>query len=133
MKVKLGKTYGDGSQDITFDNMSKAMKETLIRLGMIKCIEDSVKVNAEWLSTLNEGEAPKEPVYGYVEGKPYIFTDALNRPMCKGCRPDTCVGCGEVEDDEPQLCAACNGSGEGMYDGTRCRYCNGTGEDKRED
>lgn len=24
-------------------------------------------------------------------------------------------------------CPACNGSGEGMYDGTRCRQCNGTG------
>lgn len=31
------------------------------------------------------------------------------------------------EDDEPQLCSACNGSGEGMYDGTRCHYCHGRG------
>ena len=28
---------------------------------------------------------------------------------------------------EPELCAACNGSGEGQYDGTRCGYCGGRG------
>jgi len=84
MKVTLGKVYGDGSQDVTFDCMSKPMKETLLRLGMIKVMEDAVRANAEWLTTLTEGDSPKE-----------IFTDALNRPMCKGCRPDTCIGCGE--------------------------------------
>lgn len=29
--------------------------------------------------------------------------------------------------DEPTLCAACNGSGEGQYDGTRCYHCKGKG------
>jgi hypothetical protein len=88
MKVSLGKVYGDGSQDVTFDCMSKPMKETLLRLGMIKAMEDAVKANAEWLTTLSD-DKEVEPV----------FTDVLNRPMCKGCRPDTCIGCGEVEDD----------------------------------
>lgn len=39
---------------------------------------------------------------------------------------------GERElDDEPEelTCTTCNGSGEGMYDGTRCRSCNGSGID----
>ena len=31
-----------------------------------------------------------------------------------------------VDDDEGH-CTTCNGSGEGMYDGTRCRSCNGSG------
>lgn len=31
-----------------------------------------------------------------------------------------------MTDDEP-LCPTCNGSGEGMYDGSRCSSCRGTG------
>lgn len=34
--------------------------------------------------------------------------------------------------DNPPLCAACNGSGEGQHDGTRCVRCCGTGTDRRE-
>jgi len=30
--------------------------------------------------------------------------------------------------DEPEICAACNGSGEGMYEGTNCAECRGHGE-----
>ena len=32
---------------------------------------------------------------------------------------------------EPELCTACNGSGEGQYDGTRCSYCGGSGSIKQ--
>lgn len=35
-----------------------------------------------------------------------------------------------VEDDEyddEYICPACNGSGEGMWDGSTCRKCKGTG------
>ena len=31
-------------------------------------------------------------------------------------------------DPEPRICPACNGSGEGMHDGTRCVTCKGAGE-----
>ena len=30
-------------------------------------------------------------------------------------------------EEEDELCTACNGSGEGQYDGTRCSYCHGRG------
>lgn len=30
--------------------------------------------------------------------------------------------------EEGGYCAACNGSGEGMYDGARCPVCKGRGE-----
>lgn len=30
--------------------------------------------------------------------------------------------------DDTVLCHACSGSGEGMYDGSRCTACNGTGD-----
>lgn len=33
----------------------------------------------------------------------------------------------EDEEDEEQICSACNGSGEGMYEGTRCWSCHGKG------
>lgn len=32
-----------------------------------------------------------------------------------------------IEADEPEICGQCNGSGEGMYDGSRCSRCHGTG------
>jgi len=31
-----------------------------------------------------------------------------------------------IEDDD-YICPACNGSGEGMYDGSTCYKCKGTG------
>lgn len=31
-------------------------------------------------------------------------------------------------DYEPELCSACNGSGEGRYEGSNCSVCNGKGE-----
>lgn len=31
-------------------------------------------------------------------------------------------------DEEAGICPTCSGSGEGMYEGTRCRSCNGRGE-----
>jgi RecJ-like exonuclease len=33
-----------------------------------------------------------------------------------------------IESDEPEsICSRCNGSGEGMYDGTTCPACGGSG------
>jgi len=32
-------------------------------------------------------------------------------------------------DDEGRICGSCNGSGEGMYDGSTCRSCGGSGEE----
>lgn len=34
----------------------------------------------------------------------------------------------EGSDDEPGICPACNGSGEGQHEGTRCYHCKGSGE-----
>jgi DnaJ-class molecular chaperone len=33
--------------------------------------------------------------------------------------------------DDEEFCSACNGSGEGMYDGATCYKCKGTGEEPR--
>ena len=38
----------------------------------------------------------------------------------------------EQAQNEPSICIACNGSGEGMYDGTRCRSCGGSGTERTE-
>ena len=32
------------------------------------------------------------------------------------------------DSEEPGICPACNGSGEGMHEGTTCRTCKGDGE-----
>ena len=47
-----------------------------------------------------------------------LLDDDMRCPDCKKDEPD---------DDEPELCTYCNGSGEGMYDGTRCGHCGGRG------
>jgi DnaJ-class molecular chaperone len=31
------------------------------------------------------------------------------------------------EDYEDEICSGCSGSGEGMYDGSRCYKCHGSG------
>lgn len=36
------------------------------------------------------------------------------------------------DDDEPGYCPYCAGSGEGMYDGTRCGHCHGSGVERDE-
>lgn len=33
----------------------------------------------------------------------------------------------EDDDDEDDICSSCNGSGEGMYDGSTCGVCGGSG------
>ena len=35
---------------------------------------------------------------------------------------------GIIEIDEPGICPACNGSGEGQFEGTTCYHCKGKGE-----
>lgn len=39
---------------------------------------------------------------------------------------------GRGEDDDMGICGACNGSGEGSHDGSRCRVCGGSGVPKRD-
>jgi len=34
----------------------------------------------------------------------------------------------EEKEDEDEICGRCNGSGEGMYDGSTCSACKGAGE-----
>ncbi len=34
------------------------------------------------------------------------------------------------EETESDICTNCNGSGEGMYDGSTCYICNGSGSTK---
>ena len=40
-------------------------------------------------------------------------------PNCKTCDGEGCVD---------YICNSCNGSGEGMYDGSTCHACRGNGE-----
>ena len=34
----------------------------------------------------------------------------------------------DIDDEEGGYCPQCSGSGEGMYDGSRCLACGGSGE-----
>jgi hypothetical protein len=41
-----------------------------------------------------------------------------------------CYEC-EADDDGDGICSSCNGSGEGMADGTKCRTCCGGGSRRK--
>lgn len=38
----------------------------------------------------------------------------------------------EIDTQDEHICSACNGSGEGQYDGTRCMMCKGSGTELKE-
>jgi hypothetical protein len=39
----------------------------------------------------------------------------------------------EFDDEGEEYCVECNGSGEGMYDGSTCGVCGGSGMGRRDD
>lgn len=49
------------------------------------------------------------------------YPDVYRRDLDNQCLCDDCYADTEV------LCGQCNGSGEGMYDGTICYRCKGSG------
>ena len=49
--------------------------------------------------------------------------------LCEDCQYDAELEA-DIESDECVPCSVCNGSGEGMYDGTRCYKCRGSGVEK---
>lgn len=59
--------------------------------------------------------------------------DQQDRCICDNCYiPDD--GLQDLDDEDPPICSYCNGSGEGMYDGSICGHCKGSGvERNRED
>lgn len=66
--------------------------------------------------------------------KPVTYYDSEARRYltrfepCVKYIPDT----DEQESSDPEICSSCNGSGEGMYDGTRCMSCGGSGVEHEE-
>ena len=61
-------------------------------------------------------------------------------PNCKCKKTGVCecatCGCGDPHDkhgmnEESDICGSCNGSGEGMADGTKCSTCGGSGDSKK--
>ena len=36
----------------------------------------------------------------------------------------------QPDDDDDTICPQCNGSGEGMYDGSKCHACHGSGVER---
>ena len=45
----------------------------------------------------------------------------------RGVREYECLTCGGTGEIEDLICPNCSGSGEGMYDGTKCSLCKGSG------
>ena len=62
-----------------------------------------------------------------TSSKPVCFgTDCNETVACDDC--DWYTSCDTEDDEEEGYCPACSGSGEGMYDGTKCSSCHGSGE-----
>lgn len=62
-----------------------------------------------------------------------------NKPNCiDNGNKDKLADCDDCDhreccDAEDELCSSCNGTGEGMYDGTICRSCGGKGINSQTD
>ena len=62
-----------------------------------------------------------------------VDRDLGANPMQAVCAAITqAVELAEPDDDDDEICPSCNGSGEGHYDGTRCRSCGGSGVERTE-
>lgn len=77
----------------------------------------------------SEGYSPEEAVEEFVRAfKEDNFSDEEIAHMLSVIQQH--IESGEGAEDEPGLCTACNGSGEGQYDGSSCRVCGGSGEEQ---
>jgi hypothetical protein len=71
-----------------------------------------------------------------------ILTEEINRikSMMKSINENEFGGPNEMDpdedddnyEDEEPMCSSCNGTGEGMYDGSRCRVCGGSGVEEKD-
>jgi len=62
-------------------------------------------------------------------GNPPMVEMQANATKSGSCETFTVPDDGVYEcDSEPGICPACNGSGEGMHEGTTCGTCKGEGE-----
>lgn len=107
--------------------MIRKLKEMFPIAGIIWQLEDVIQYAANHDPEFSVTEQEAEEVIGIMEHHKDCnngitwdhLADALEQVH------------GPFEDDEPGLCSWCNGSGEGMHDGTTCTNCKGSGEERR--
>lgn len=58
-------------------------------------------------------------------GECWEIGEVLPSGFCVECQGNIDI---EWKNDDPLICGACNGSGEGMHDGAICSECRGKGE-----
>lgn len=80
------------------------------------------------------------PAEGYPIGTcDYCGVELPMKELTKDGGDHRCPACEKAHQerlaaqDEPEICSHCNGSGEGMYYGTRCMRCQGTGTVRMEE
>ena len=57
-----------------------------------------------------------------------VSTDGIEERMIEKGNEYIDMNATEPEEGEEGICPGCSGSGEGMYEGTRCMTCHGRGE-----
>lgn len=98
--------------------------------ALIKAKEDGAAKNSKHYALWKDWEAIAERREAKVTELQEELTAARNAVLSEGIRAGELQArlnaVGWQEPDE-LICPACNGSGEGMYEGTTCRACRGSG------
>lgn len=104
---------GDNSEDLS-DITIKEIN------NILEYDDGMIYIDAEIVETSEESdEQPEEAIVPYImEGKCIVRYHGNDE---------------EEDDDDDEyddICSSCNGSGEGMWDGSTCRVCGGSGDSR---
>lgn len=109
----------------------------------LRAIREDVRAMTDALAHLDEPADPFEYISKASHEQCRELVLALKNRIaeldCDTCHLEdaACQLSSEIEAqalaDNPPLCANCNGSGEGQYDGLTCRSCRGTGIERYEE
>lgn len=94
-----------------------------------------VELAQEWGYVLTIETKPEQPLamgnhFMAVDVRPARELDPVTLAMIED--HEQALRDAEDDDDEDDICSACNGSGEGMYDGSTCYKCHGHGHERPE-
>ena len=95
----------------------------------------------KFAETPGGNEFPKDDAVGDMDApkddSEMTADDGIDSEVCPECEHEPCTCDEEFDDDsdeydenDPPLCRACSGSGEGQYEGSRCMKCGGSGVEK---
>lgn len=113
-----------------------AWRKTKAPNGCVECVERTIQV-VEIYARDYYGKGEKEYARGYSQIEVQYGDETRIGPKHNDWddgNPERVAAWKEKvlaqQANNAPICSACNGSGEGMADGTRCRECNGRGTER---